>query len=666
VSTSESGPARVCMLVYNNFTTDARVLKEARTLSALGHAVEVIAVLDKTTVPEMMHGEIRVHRIDRRPLHYRLLWRTRRTRRSLRLAAGRVRRRRGRLVRLARSRLRRARMRASTRLRRARMWALARLPLRAPLPAALCRLRAVRKRSPAMRSDVVAIHVRPPSLMETERVARLVAHPLVVVGVRVYAAIRWRINRRFPALHRINRRLWGASLTTVGVWPARRRARQALVRERYGRGALIPDLAGSVVSYEGRRDASPPAVPAPVAPEPASDPAPAVTELALTPSQPDPVVAEADQEAVVVADPAAVLAPAAASAPAPSSLFARIDQRVSRWLHRRLMSVHKPLMFMDWYVRAYRHVRASGADVIHAHDLNTLPAAVALSRALRVPLVYDAHELYPEISTLSRREQRIWRFIEARLIGRATAVFTVCESIADEMSSRYRIDKPAVLLNCPPAVASAARRPADGLRRAAGVEPGVPLILYQGGFSPNRGLPELIRASRALERGALVLMGWGTLEGELRLLVDELELRDAVRFIAPVPQDELLGWTRQADIGVIPYRPVGLNNVYSTPNKLFEYMAAGLAIAGSRLPELSRFIDGLQIGITFEAGNPADMALALNFLLADEHALAAMRAESLDAAKTYCWERQSVSLERLYERLTGGPLAGTAVPARRA
>ena len=77
----------IWMLVYNNFTTDQRVLKEAATLNQGGHRVTVVAVLDKTTAPHELRDEIRILRIDRRPLHYRLLWALRSIRRLIRLPA---------------------------------------------------------------------------------------------------------------------------------------------------------------------------------------------------------------------------------------------------------------------------------------------------------------------------------------------------------------------------------------------------------------------------------------------------------------------------------------------------------------------------------------------------------------------------------------------------
>jgi glycosyltransferase involved in cell wall biosynthesis len=325
------------------------------------------------------------------------------------------------------------------------------------------------------------------------------------------------------------------------------------------------------------------------------------------------------------------------------------------------MTFHKPLLFMDYYRQAARHARAGGFATFHAHDLNTLPAAVLAARG-GGRVVYDAHELYCEISTLSPREKRVWRVVERLLIRRADAVLTVCESIAGELSQRYSIRKPTIVLNCPPASAYP-RRGDDGvLRRKAGLmQTDEPIVLYQGGLAPNRGLHELIHAARYLQRGVLVLMGSGRLRDELAALIGRLRLTGRVVMTDAVPQHELLSYTVGADVGVIPYRAIGLNNTYTTPNKLFEYLAAGLAVAGSRLPELRRVIDGHELGVTFDPDDPRDIGMALNFLLDPAAPLVEMRANARAAAEIYVWERQTDELLAVHPSAARSSLA---VPAR--
>ena len=122
-----------------------------------------------------------------------------------------------------------------------------------------------------------------------------------------------------------------------------------------------------------------------------------------------------------------------------------------------------------------------------------------------------------------------------------------------------------------------------------------------------------------------------------------------------------------ADIGIIPYQPVGLNNRYTTPNKLFDYMASGIAVVGTRLPELERFVDGLSLGALFDAVEPESIAGAVNLLLSDPERLAECRRRSHDAGRTYVWEREADKLLALYGLASSpGPVpTASAVRAKR-
>jgi len=316
-------------------------------------------------------------------------------------------------------------------------------------------------------------------------------------------------------------------------------------------------------------------------------------------------------------------------------------------LRRALLVPHKPLMFFDYYWRTYRQVRADPPDALHAHDLNTLPVAAALARRLRLPLTYDAHELYPEISTLSAREAATWRFLERRLVGRADHVVTVCDSIAEELVRRCGVARPTVLLNCPLGGSANGGPPSRRTKRGE-TRTGEPVILYQGGFAPHRGLETLVRSARELEQGTVVLMGWGGLEEELRTLIAREGLGDRVEIVDPVPPGEVVVEAARASVGVIPYEPVGLNNTYTTPNKLFDYMAAGLPVAASRLPELTRFVADREMGLTFTPGDASSLADALNEILADPERYKRMRERAQEAGRRYTWEQESGKLLALY------------------
>jgi glycosyltransferase involved in cell wall biosynthesis len=303
---------------------------------------------------------------------------------------------------------------------------------------------------------------------------------------------------------------------------------------------------------------------------------------------------------------------------------------------------------VDYTLRAVRAGVGLRAAVYHAHDLVTLPAAWAAARVRRARLVYDAHELFTDMGRLGPLTRAGFRLIERALIGRAHRVITVNASIAAELSRRYGVPVPAVVMNFPRTGGRTFSRERSPLRARVGLPPDVPLVLYQGMFMPHRGLEHLVRAARSFTRAHLVMMGWGALLDPLRELARREAVADRVHFTPGVPLAELLDYTAGADLGAIPYLNVGLNNYYTSPNKLFEYCAAGVPVVASRFPELVKVVEGLGIGRTFDPEQPEEIAAAVNELLDDPAALAAARANVARAAPQFTWESESAKLLEVY------------------
>jgi glycosyltransferase involved in cell wall biosynthesis len=288
-----------------------------------------------------------------------------------------------------------------------------------------------------------------------------------------------------------------------------------------------------------------------------------------------------------------------------------------------------------------RAALAHPAEVVHAHDLNTLEAGVVAAKRHGARLVYDAHELYPELSGLTERERRRWRAVEARLIGRADAVITVSDSLADELVKRYAIARPTIVRNVPDRPARPPDRAASPLTRYR--EGDEMLVLYSGGISPNRGLEALADAVGHAQGWRLVMMGWGRLHDELRAREPRIIFHDAV-----APED-LIATAAGADVGVIPYVPVGLNNALSLPNKLFEYIHARLAIVASDLVELRRYLNETGAGVTVPPGDPQAIADALNRLAADRPRREAMQKAAQAASDAADWSIEAAALTDLYQ-----------------
>jgi glycosyltransferase involved in cell wall biosynthesis len=305
----------------------------------------------------------------------------------------------------------------------------------------------------------------------------------------------------------------------------------------------------------------------------------------------------------------------------------------------------------DYWVRAAWQGARLAPDVCHGHDLSALPAAWAAARASKARLVYDAHELFTEIGRLGRFPRFVFRVLETLLIGRADRIITVNDSIADELAKRYGVARPLVLRNCPRTAGGVPTREQSPLRARIGLDPQTPIVLFQGMFMPGRGLENLVQASRAFRTAHLVFMGWGPLRPELEALARAPGAAGRVHFTDGVSLADLLAYTAGADLGAIPYRNVGLNNYYTSPNKLFEYCAAGVPVVASRFPELVKIVEGMGVGRTFDPESPDDIARVVNALLDDPVALEEVRRHARETGRTLTWEFESRKLLDVYASL---------------
>ena len=309
-------------------------------------------------------------------------------------------------------------------------------------------------------------------------------------------------------------------------------------------------------------------------------------------------------------------------------------------------------------LRAVPQAIAYHADVYHAHDLNNLPAAAAAARATGARLVYDAHELFAEMANRWVRLKRAnWRRLEARLLPRCDLSLTVNDFIAAEMARRYHVPAPLVVLNCPdPPTGFDPDAPHTEIRDALGLPAGTRIVLYQGWISAGRGLENLVRAAPLLPMGVVVVfMGYGEYQQTLAGLAAGLDGADRVRFLPAVPQRDLLAWCASADVGIIPYQAVDLNNYYSSPNKLFDFIHAGVPLVASDLPFLRQVIAGHDLGVVATLDSPQAYAAALRAVLDHPEDRERRRANLRQAAAIYTWQAQAARLRTAYARMLGGP-----------
>jgi glycosyltransferase involved in cell wall biosynthesis len=294
-------------------------------------------------------------------------------------------------------------------------------------------------------------------------------------------------------------------------------------------------------------------------------------------------------------------------------------------------------------------------DIVHCHDLDTLLVGVAAKRAFGCKVIYDAHEYWaysdPNAGPL---ERAFYARYERLLIQRADHVFTVNPLLAQRIADDYGL---RTVLSVPNAAPASVHRADRRFTAMAGLAPGRLKILYHGGFAPGRGIEQLLLAWKALSPGnaALFLRGPDNAHRQKCIqLASNLNILDrGAYFIDPVSEDDLTPAASEADIGVVPYLPSILNHIYCCPNKLSQYMQAGLMVVADRnLMYVSQIVGESGCGLCYDSNVSGDLSRVLKRAIEDETLRESCREKaSAYAQSVFHWTACFSPMREAYARM---------------
>ena len=288
------------------------------------------------------------------------------------------------------------------------------------------------------------------------------------------------------------------------------------------------------------------------------------------------------------------------------------------------------------------------AAVYIASDLYTLPALAAASSKHGGRLVFDSRELYAHLDSTAGRPwvRGVWATVEKRYIRRADAVLTVNSSIAGRLAAAYGIERPLVLHNVP-AHSNIPR--SNRLREELGLPDNRRIVLYQGGLREGRGLPQLIDAVAEVPDAQLVVIGDGPFEVKAKHLAAPLGER--ARFLPFTPPDALPYYTASADLGAMLTEPLTESLRLALPNKLFEYLMAGIPVLAGRTPEVQHVVESFDVGLVVDPNDRQKLITSLRRALFNETDRARWRANAAKALNAYAWERDATRFQQLIHDL---------------
>jgi glycosyltransferase involved in cell wall biosynthesis len=294
--------------------------------------------------------------------------------------------------------------------------------------------------------------------------------------------------------------------------------------------------------------------------------------------------------------------------------------------------------YAEYQFRLFFVLLFNRSTLLFSNDLDTLLPNYIVLKLKRKSLIYDSHEYFTGVPELMAHpaKQRIWQRLEKMLIPKLKYMFTVNESIAGLYNSEFGTEV-KVMRNLP----LKKKLPVKVSRKDLGLPEEKNIILLQGaGINIDRGVEEAIQAMQYIDNALLLIIGGGDAITGLKTLVNELQLNDKIRFISKLPFEELVQYTIQADIGLTLDKDTNINYRYSLPNKLFDYIHAGIPILASPLIEIKKIIEQYKVGECIESHEPTELARRIQSMLADRTKLNLYKENTHRAKEELCWDNE--------------------------
>ncbi len=298
---------------------------------------------------------------------------------------------------------------------------------------------------------------------------------------------------------------------------------------------------------------------------------------------------------------------------------------------------------------------AEPADVWHGMWAGSLPALGRLRRRHGGRTIYDSRDVFLQsrgFATAPRPLRAVLAGLERRWARAADRVITVNDDYARLLGEQLGIAPPPVVRNLPGRWTPPSPPP-DRLRAAIGADPSTRIVLYQGGFLTGRGIEPSMDAILEVPDAILVLLGFGALREPLIAAASAPPYQGKVVVLDPVPPDDLLAWTASADVSVMAIQPSSPNHAFTTPQKLFESLAAGVPVVAADLPGMARIVATEDVGVLVDPTSPSAIAAGIRTVLdAPAEERARLRAHVLAVAhERYAWETDAPRLLAIYDAL---------------
>ena len=311
-----------------------------------------------------------------------------------------------------------------------------------------------------------------------------------------------------------------------------------------------------------------------------------------------------------------------------------------------------------------RSMGARPADAVLTRDLSVAAALLRAPRALRPPIVYESHGYAPDVASalpalvstatapgarklrrLAAREGDVWRG--------ADGYFTITRCLANDLEARFGAREGLAIVPDGVRLEAGTSGPASGVPRSSDR----PLVVYAGHLYAWKGVDVLLEALVGVPEADGLIVGGHAKEPDLarvRALADKLGLASRVKFTGLVDPPDVRALLSQASVLVLPNPASAISTRFTSPLKLFEYMAARRPIVATDLPAMREVLTPDVHAVFVAPGTAPALSAGIRRVLSDPELAVRLSEAAATAVLDYTWDRRAERIEALLGSVAGG------------
>ena len=281
----------------------------------------------------------------------------------------------------------------------------------------------------------------------------------------------------------------------------------------------------------------------------------------------------------------------------------------------------------------------SNADVYFAEDIYTLPFVTTIAKIKKAKVYYNSREIYAHLGGLRNRPtlQNIVKSIEKFFITKVDIVLTTGPLDSEYIEKLYKISDTLVVRNIPLYQKAVSK---IDFRSKYNIDQDKLILIYQGVILPGRGLKQIINVVARLPKTVLIILGDGEQKINYKELANKLNISNRVIFAGTVDQKDLINYTAGGDVGLSLIENISISYYHALPNKLFEYIMAGLPVLCSDLPQMKAIIEKYNVGESINIENEENIFSTLDKWYKNPSLLDFYKINCETAAKELNWQEE--------------------------